>query len=157
MASISDFGIASVLPIAALAASSLAVPVSALAQSPATTTIAVEIVGLRDARGVVHLCLTREPKGFPECKGPGTVHATIRASTMPLHYEFRSAPVGIYAVSAIHDANNDGKLNTTFGMPTEGFAFSRNPAMKMRAPRFNEASFESNGRPLEPLKMKYLL
>ena len=157
MASISDFGIASVLPIAALAASSLAVPGSATAQSPVTTMISVEIVGLRDARGVVHLCLTREPKGFPSCKGPGTIHATIRASTLPLHYDFSAVPIGTYAVAVIHDANNDGKLNTTFGIPTEGFAFSRNPAMKMRAPRFNEASFENNGRPLEPLKMKYLL
>ena len=117
----------------------------------------MEIVGLRDARGVVHLCLTREPKGFPECKGAGNFKASIRASRAPLHYEFRSVPPGIYALSAIHDANNDGKLNTTFGMPTEGFAFSRNPPMKMRAPRFNEASFESEGRLLEPLKMKYLL
>ena len=38
----------------------------------------------------------------------------------PLHYDFRSVPLGIYAVSVIHDANNDGKLNTTFGIPTEG-------------------------------------
>lgn len=157
MASISDFGIASVLPIAALAVSSLAVPAAAPAQSPATTTISVEIVGLRDARGVVHLCLTREPKGFPDCKGAGNFKATIRASRAPLHYEFHSVPLGTYAVAVIHDANNDGKLNTTFGIPTEGFAFSRNPAMKMRAPRFSEASFESNGRSLEPLKMKYLL
>ena len=156
MASISGFGIAFVLPIAALAASSLAVSAPARAQ-PLVTTIAVEIVGLRDARGVVHLCLTREPRGFPECKGAGNFKATIRASRGPLHYEFRSVPVGTYALSAIHDANNDGKLNTTFGIPTEGFAFSRNPAMKMRAPRFIEASFDTNARPLEPLKMKYLL
>lgn len=116
----------------------------------------MEIVGLRDARGVVHLCLTREPKGFPDCKAPGAFHASIRASLGPLHYDFRSVPVGVYAVSAIHDANNDGKLNTTFGIPTEGFAFSRNPPMKMRAPHFDEASFDSR-QPLAPLKMKYLL
>ena len=116
----------------------------------------MEIVGLRDARGVVHLCLTREPKGFPDCKAPGALHASIRASLGSLHYDFRSVPVGIYAVSAIHDANNDGKLNTTFGIPTEGFAFSRNPPMKMRAPHFDEASFDSR-QPLAPLKMKYLL
>ncbi|MEO7813836.1 MAG: DUF2141 domain-containing protein [Sphingomicrobium sp.] len=128
-----------------------------MAQSPATTNLSVEIVGLRDARGVVHLCLTREPKGFPDCKGAGNFKATIRASRAPLYYEFHAVPIGTYALSAIHDANNDGKLNTTFGMPTEGFAFSRNPPMKMRAPHFNEASFESVGRPLEPLKMKYLL
>ena len=156
MASISGFGIASVLPIAALAVSSLAASAPALGQSPATTTISVEIVGLRDARGMVHLCLTGEPKGFPDCKAPGAMHATIRASTSPLHYEFHSVPLGTWAVSAIHDANNDGKLNTTFGIPTEGFAFSRNPAMKMRAPRFNESAFD-NSRPIAPLKMKYLL
>lgn len=156
MASISDSGIAFVRPIMALAALSLAASAPAPAQSPATTTVSVEIVGLRDARGVVHLCLTREPKGFPDCKAPGSFHATIRASTLPLHYDFRSVPLGTYAVSAIHDANNDGKLNTTFGIPTEGFAFSRNPAMKMRAPRFDESSFDDS-RPIAPLKMKYLL
>ncbi|MCY7279553.1 MAG: DUF2141 domain-containing protein [Sphingomonas bacterium] len=132
-------------------------PAPAPAQASATTTISVEIVGLRDARGVVHLCLTREPQGFPACKGPGSLHVTIHASVAPLHYQFRSVPAGTYAVSAIHDSNNDGKLNTSFGMPTEGFAFSRNPKMRMRAPRFNEASFETNSRSLEPLKMKYLL
>ena len=157
MASTSDFGIASVLPMVALAASSLAVSAPALAQLPGTSTVSVEIVGLRDSKGMVHLCLTREPKGFPECKGPGTWKASVRASTGPLHYEFHSVPPGIYALSAIHDANNNGKLDTAFGIPTEGFAFSRNPAMKMRAPRFDEASFESNVRSLEPLKMKYLL
>ena len=140
----------------ALAALSLAASAPAPAQLPTTTTVSVEIVGLRDARGMVHLCLTREPKGFPDCKAPGSFHATIRASTAPLHYDFHSVPLGIYAVSAIHDANNDGKLNTTFGIPTEGFAFSRNPAMKMRAPRFDESSFDDS-RPIAPLKMKYLL
>ena len=117
----------------------------------------MEIVGLRDARGMVHLCLTREPKGFPDCKRSGALHATVRASLGRIRYEFRSVPAGIYAVSAFHDANQDGKLNTTLGIPTEGFAFSRNPAMHMRAPRFNEASFDSNGPPLQPIKMKYLL
>jgi len=117
----------------------------------------VEIAGLRDARGVVHVCLTHEPRGFPNCKESGNLRAAIRASVGTLHYEFRSVPAGTYAVSVFHDANNDGKLNTSFGMPTEGFAFSRNPKMRMRAPHFNEASFETNGPSLEPLKMKYLL
>ena len=75
----------------------------------------------------------------------------------PMHYEFRAVAPGNYAIAAFHDANSDGKLNASFGIPTEGFAFSRNPAMKMRAPRFNEAAFPSTGAPLAPLRMKYLL
>ena len=117
----------------------------------------VQIVGLRDTHGLIQLCLTREPKGFPDCKGPANLHGSIRASSVPLRYEFHSVPPGTYAVATFHDANSDGKLNTTFGIPTEGFAFSRNPPMKMRAPHFDEASFQSNGPPLAPLRMKYLL
>ena len=105
---------------------------------------------------MVRLCLTSDPKAFPDCKGPGSAHATIKAAKTPIHYDFVSVPAGTYAVAAFHDANGDGKLNTMMGMPTEGFAFSRNPKMRPRAPRFNEASFENNGRPLEPLRMKYL-
>jgi uncharacterized protein (DUF2141 family) len=154
MASISDTGIAFALPTAALAASSLAA--AAPIPQPPITDIRVEIAGLRDGRGLVHLCLTRDPTAFPDCKGPGATHATIKAEMAVLHYEFRSVPAGTYAITVFHDANADGKLNTMLGIPTEGFAFSRNPAMHARAPRFNEASFPSNGPPLERLRMKYL-
>ena len=155
MASISDFGIAFALPMAALAALSLSV--AAPAQAPGTSDVQVEIAGLRDAKGLVCLCITSNPKGFPDCKGAGIISGTVKASMAPLHYTFRGVPAGTYAVAVFHDANGNGKLDTMMGMPKEGFAFSRNPAMKMRAPRFNEASFESNGGPLAPLKMKYLL
>jgi len=119
--------------------------------------VQVEIVGLRDARGMVQLCLTRDSKSFPDCKAGSSVHATIKAGHGSLHHTFVSVPSGTYAIAAFHDANGDGKLNTMMGIPKEGFAFSRNPAVRARAPRFNEASFESNGRSLAPLKMKYLL
>jgi uncharacterized protein (DUF2141 family) len=142
---------------AALAASSLAAVPSAPTPPTQNSDIRVEIVGLRDGRGLVHICLTRDPKAFPDCKGSGAMHATIKAELVPLRYDFRSVTAGIYAVAVIHDANADGKLNTMLGIPTEGFAFSRNPPMHPRAPRFNEASFSSNGPPLEPLRMKYLL
>lgn len=155
MVSISGSGIAFAIPMAGLAALSLSV--AALAQGPGTTDVQVEIVGLRDARGVVRLCLTRDSKSFPDCKAGSAVHATIKAGKGPLRYTFVAVPVGTYAIAAFHDANGDGKLNTMLGIPKEGFAFSRNPAMRARAPRFNEASFESNGRSLDPLKIKYLL
>ena len=154
MAYISDSGIAFAIPMAGLAALSLSV--AAPAQAPGTTNVQVEIVGLRDARGLVRLCLTSDPKDFPNCKS-NALNATIKASMTPLRYEFRSVPVGTYAVAVFHDANSNGKLDTALGIPKEGYAFSRNPKMRARAPRFNEASFESNGQPLAPLKMKYLL
>ena len=103
------------------------------------------------------MCLTRDDESFPDCKGPGVVHGSIKASLAPLRYTFRAVPAGTYAVVVFHDANGNGKLDTMMRIPREGFAFSRNPKMHARAPHFIEASFESNGRALTPLKMKYLL
>lgn len=154
MASISDFGIACVRPMAVLAALSLGA--AAPAQNPATTDLTIEIAGLRDERGVVRICLTASPREFPDCKNSDAIHVTVRASLSPIHYQFRALPAGTYAIGAFHDANANGKLDTMMGIPREGFAFSRNPAIKTRAPHFNEASFRSNGPPLSPLKMKYV-
>lgn len=131
--------------------------IAAPAQAPATTDLTIEIAGLRDARGVVRICLTASPREFPDCKNKDAIHATVKATLSPIHHQFRALPPGTYAIGAFHDANGNGKLDTMMGIPREGFAFSRNPAMKPRAPHFNEASFRSNGPPLAPLKMKYLL
>jgi len=134
----------------------LSLSAAALAQPLATTDIQIEIAGLRNAHGLVRLCLTRDHESFPDCKGPGVFHGTVKASLAPLHYTFRAVPAGNYAVAAFHDANDNGKLDTMMGIPREGFAFSRNPKMHVRAPHFMEASFDSNGRALMPLKMQYL-
>ena len=155
MASISDFGIVFALPMAALAASSGSV--AAPAQSPMKNDIQIEIAGLRNAHGVVRMCLTRNPKAFPDCKAAADLHVSVQASLTPLRYTFRALPPGTYALAVFHDANSNGKLDTMMGIPREGFAFSRNPAMRARAPRFDETSFENNGRALPSLKMKYLL
>lgn len=155
MGSISGFGTGFAQPMAALAFLSLSA--ASPAQIPPTNDIQVEIAGLRDAHGLVRLCLTRVPNSFPGCKGPGDLHGSVNASLSPTHYVFRSVPPGTYAVAAFHDANRNGKLDTMLGLPREGFAFSRNPKMHARAPHFNEVSFENNGRTLAPLKMKYLL
>lgn len=161
MASISGFGIACARPMAALAALSLSVAAPAPAQptlQPSTPTdLTIEIAGLRDDKGVVRLCLTANPRDFPECRGRDALAATVKASRAPVRYTFHGVPAGNYAIAAFHDANSNGKLDTMLGMPKEGFAFSRNPPMKPRAPHFNEASFRSNASPLPPLKMKYLL
>ena len=139
---------------AALAALSL--NAAASAQTPATIDIQIEIAGLRNAHGVVRLCLTKDDASFPNCHGPNAVHGAVKASPMPLRYTFRAVPAGTYAVAAFHDSNDNGKLDTMIGIPKEGFAFSRNPKLHTRGPHFIEASFDGNDRALGPLKMKYI-
>ena len=46
-----------------------------------------------------------------------------------LRVTFRDVPAGEYAVTAIHDADNDGRLKMDGYMPGEGWAFSGPPLM----------------------------
>ncbi|NJM99466.1 MAG: DUF2141 domain-containing protein [Phormidesmis sp. RL_2_1] len=55
--------------------------------------------------------------------------------------DFEGLEPGTYAVSVLHDENGDNQLDTgMFGIPAEGFGFSGNPAIQMRAPEFSEAA-----------------
>lgn len=54
---------------------------------------------------------------------------------------FESLPLGTYAVSVFHDENEDGEINQGgFGIPLEGFGFSKNPPITTRAPEFSETA-----------------
>lgn len=49
---------------------------------------------------------------------------------------------GYYAVTALHDENNNGKNDTNmFGLPKEGWATSNNVKPALRAPNFDESKF----------------
>ena len=50
---------------------------------------------------------------------------------------------GSYTIALFQDINNNGKLDTNFmGIPKEPYAFSRNPKVKWRAPRYEEVVFD---------------
>ena len=66
--------------------------------------------------------------------------AVEAAGSLPVTFE--DLPPGRYAVQVLHDANDNGKLDTNIvGMPTEGYGFSNNPQVMRRA-HFDEAVFE---------------
>jgi len=117
----------------------------------------VEFTQLRSAKGVLQICLTSDPADFPDCKkGVGAVRRTISAAAP--HIRFENLPPGHYAIAVIHDANGNAKLDTTLGIPREGFGFSRNPAIGFGPPRFASASFQTNGgAETQQVRIRYLL
>ena len=56
-----------------------------------------------------------------------------------------SLPNGDYAVSAFLDQNNNGKLDTKLGIPSERFGFSNNPVIKFGAPTYGECEIKVEG------------
>ena len=70
---------------------------------------------------------------------------------------FQDVPPGIYAVSVIHDTNNNRELDkNAFGIPKEGFGFSNNAMGTFGPPDFKDTSFEYPDKKEIVIKLKYM-
>jgi uncharacterized protein (DUF2141 family) len=156
MGFISASGTGFAAPIAASVTSVLLWLALTAAQGPAE--LEVQVQGLRNMRGAVRLCLTRNPAHFPDCnRDPAAVKRSVNAGEAGSIRLAGMAP-GVYALAVIHDENANGRLDKFMGIPREGFAFSRNPRIRMGPPRFEEVRFEVGvGRARQAVRMKYLL
>jgi uncharacterized protein (DUF2141 family) len=134
----------------------LLLTLSAAAPPPAELT--VQLTGLRNAKGVVHLCLTSDAQRFLDCqKVPGSVGRTLPAG-QAARVTLAPVPAGTYALLVVHDENANGRLDMTFGIPREGFGFSNNPPMKPRAPRWDEIRFAlPPGAHIQTIRIRYVL
>lgn len=132
--------------------------------SSSTNTIAngcltVEINGLRNQKGIVCLSLFSGEQGFPNESDRAIASRSVEAKEASVSAIFDQLSPGEYAVAVIHDDNGDGKLNTgIFGIPKEGFGFSRNPKIGMSAPKFEETAVSVSGNDTKiQIDMKYLM
>lgn len=119
-------------------------------------TLEVDIAKLRSTKGVIQFCLTSDPKNFPACVDDArALTRTVPAGKRDVQFE--GLPVGDYAIAVIHDENGNNKLDTTLGIPREGFGFSRNPAIGFGPPKFSAARFtlDKNGTE-QDIRMRYL-
>lgn len=137
----------------------LALTAAALLATPAvsTTELTIDLQKLRSAKGVVHACLTRNPKHFPDCSGdPLALRQTVPAGNPIIR--FNGFATGAYALTLVHDENNNQRLDTVLGIPSEGFGFSRNPAIRFGAPKFKQVVIELRpGFTSQTVRMQYLL
>ena len=113
--------------------------------------------GIQSAKGVIRLAICPPGAGFPDCKG-----REVRSASLPIVHgqasvRFADLPPGTYGISAFHDANDNGKLDTFFGIPREGYGFSRNPPFRPRAPRFDEVAIEVAGTIEVAITLRYLM
>jgi len=105
----------------------------------------VALEGMEENEGSIVVCLWDRDAKFPNCeKGEPLRRIVLPASARSATFEGVAA--GTYAVSAFHDANDNGKLDTNFlGIPREAVGLSNNPRI-MGPPRFDPARFKVDGR-----------
>ncbi len=122
-----------------------------------TAEVEVHFERLRNQRGSLHLCVTRNPRFFPDCgKDPQAIKRSMSAAAQAIRLAGISP--GSYALSVMHDENRNGRLDTLIGIPREGFGFSRNPAVRFGPPRFDQVRMEVlAGLTRVRVRMQYLL
>ena len=132
-------------------------PLLTAAAPPPTPSVEVSVTGLRNTNGQLLVCLTANPKAFPDCsKDKASVRMAVKAGNAG-HFKIAAPADGTYAIAVVHDENSNDKMDMALFLPKEGFGFSRNPTITVGAPSFKSASFAMAGETHQAIKMKYML
>lgn len=136
-----------IIALAAATAAQARAPAAASPTIGATTPVVqAEVIGVRNNRGDVVCSLFSNPKAFPR-DGKDALR-TVKAPIVGGHADcnFTGVPPGNYAIVVFHDENRDGEFNrNAFGMPEEGYGFSRDAAALFSPPTFDKAEFHYDG------------
>lgn len=96
-------------------------------------------------RGTLGCALFDGPEGFPTGSGRYQQQFPVEA-TKYAECRFQNISPGRYAVAIMHDLNGNLILDKNMlGIPREPWGVSNNIRPKLRAPEFEESSFEITG------------
>jgi uncharacterized protein (DUF2141 family) len=113
---------------------------------PSTTDLTITIDNLENDKGVVRLLVFNSERGFPDQADKAVESAVVEIKNGRAVIHLKDMEHGKYAITAFHDANNDGILNkNTLGIPKEGYGFSNNASGNFGPPSFSSAAFEVDG------------
>ncbi|HMP98614.1 MAG TPA: DUF2141 domain-containing protein [Cyclobacteriaceae bacterium] len=121
-----------------------------------TDTLTIQISNIRNERGQLIIAIFDNSKDFLD-----KPYMFVRTSAVSpeLEVNFENLKFGEYALSIIHDENNNDKLDTNlFGVPKEGFGFSNDAMGTFGPPSFEKSKINWFGGN-EPVKisLKYFL
>jgi uncharacterized protein (DUF2141 family) len=108
-----------------------------------TSSLHALITSIRDSKGEVRCGLFNAPDGFP---GPspiigGSLKANANGGSIECDYD--DLPAGTYAITTMHDENDNGKLDTNvLGIPTEGHGASNDAMGNNGPPPFDKAKVD---------------
>ncbi len=115
---------------------------SAAEEAPPSSNMVEFVTQVQGSAGVVRCGLFRQQ---------GWLKNPVQPAAAKIHggkalCVFRGISPGVYALSAFHDENSNGKLDTNFlGMPVEDYCASRNARGTFGPPSFDDAKFQYGG------------
>ena len=118
--------------------------------------LTVKVTGIRNSDGHFMVSLWDKSDGFPDDKfTQKLIYKEVKSPTFS--FTIKGLPYGNYALAALHDEDKNGEMEYNWvGMPKEGFAFSRNYNVTIRAPKWEESVFKLESPKKEiQMKMQY--
>ena len=116
------------------------------AQETQGATITVTIDNIVNDEGKVIIALHSNETFM---RGEGIMSQESTIADGKVEFTFEGVPVGTYAIMALHDANNNNKMDyEANGMPKESYGMSGNE-MTMGPPNFEMAKFNVTDEDLE--------
>lgn len=121
--------------------------------APVVAPIEIVVTDVHSDKGHIRLEICTETRFLKDCAYAGSAPARVGSVTVTV----ADVPPGRYAVQASHDENDNRKLDRNlFGIPKEGFGFSRDARVCMGPPRFSDAAFDHGDAPQQlTLRIRY--
>ena len=105
-----------------------------------TFDLTVNISGLSSNKGSLMVGVYNTKENFLNTTFKGEVVMIENKKAMVV---FKNLPKGEYAVSFVHDENNNKKMDTNFlGIPKEDYGCSNNATGFMGPPKYDDAKFQ---------------
>jgi uncharacterized protein (DUF2141 family) len=118
-----------------------------------STALEVNITNIKTVKGYVIISIYNDAEKFPKDDGYYK-KVKVKVKKTSVKYTFKDLPKGDYAIALLHDANSDNKCNFNFfGIPKEGFGFSKNFKPTISAPSFNRVKFNLKSQHKETISL----
>ena len=105
-----------------------------------TFDLTIHISGLNSDNGTLMVGVYNKKESFLKKQFKGDVVKIENKKSVVI---FKNLPKGEYAVSFVHDENNNKKMDTNFfGIPKEDYGCSNNATGFMGPPKYDDAKFK---------------
>jgi uncharacterized protein (DUF2141 family) len=119
----------------------------------AQANLQVTVKNIKEEKGSIRIGLFTTEKDFLKNATRGKI---VKASGKEVTVVFENLKPGDYAVSVIHDENENGELDSNMvGIPKEGFAFGNNAMGTFGPPSFDKAKISLTKNEKQIVELKY--